>query len=66
MVISRPQECARGICAHRGDSRHLDDRDLKLEQLKWMSQKEQHSKQHDLAMAQRNAAQVKITAAQMA
>lgn len=44
----------------------LDDRDLKLEQLKWMSQKEQHSKQHNLAMAQRNAAQVKITAAQMA
>ncbi len=44
----------------------LDDRDLKLEQLKWMSQKEQHSKQHHLAMAQRNAAQVKITAAQMA
>lgn len=44
----------------------LDNRDLKLEQLKWSSQKEQHTKQYNLAMAQRNAAQVKITAAQIA
>ena len=44
----------------------LDDRDLKLEQLKWSSQKEQYAKQYNLAMAQRNAAQVKITAAQIA
>ncbi len=44
----------------------LDNRDLKLEQLKWSSQKEQYSKQYNLAMAQRNAAQVKITAAQVA
>jgi multidrug resistance efflux pump len=44
----------------------LDNRDLKLEQLKWSSQKEQYSKQYNVAMAQRNAAQVKITAAQVA
>jgi biotin carboxyl carrier protein len=44
----------------------LDNRDLKLEQLKWSSQKEQYEKQYNLAMAQRNAAQVKITAAQVA
>ena len=44
----------------------LDNRDLKLEQLKWSSQKEQYNKQYSLAMAQRNAAQVKITAAQIA
>jgi RND family efflux transporter MFP subunit len=44
----------------------LDNRDLKLEQLKWSSQKEQFVKQYNLAMAQHNAAQVKITAAQVA
>ncbi len=44
----------------------LDDRDLKLEQLKWRSQKEQDVKQYHLAMAQRNAAQVKISAAKIA
>ena len=43
----------------------LDNRDLKLEQLKWSSQKEQYSKQYNLAMAQHNAAQTKITAAQV-
>lgn len=44
----------------------LDDRDLKLEGLKWRSQKEQYVKQYHLAMAQRNAAQVKIIMAQIA
>ncbi len=44
----------------------LDSRDLKLEQQKWSSQKDQHVKQYNLAMAQHNAAQVKITAAQIA
>lgn len=44
----------------------LDNRDLKLEQLKWSSQKEQYSKQYNVAMAERNAAQVKIAAAQVA
>lgn len=44
----------------------LDNRDLKLEQLKWSSQKEQYTKQYNLAMAQHNAAQTKITAAQVA
>jgi len=44
----------------------LDNRDLKLEQLKWSSQKEQFVKQYNLALAQHNAAQVKITAAQVA
>src|SRR5919109_1549410 len=43
----------------------LDDRDLKLEGLKWRSQKEQYVKQYQLAMAQRNAAQVKIAMAQI-
>lgn len=43
----------------------LDNRDLKLEQAKWMSQKEQYTKQYNVAMAQMNAAQVKITAAQI-
>jgi biotin carboxyl carrier protein len=44
----------------------LDDRDLKLEGLKWRSQKEQYVKQYQLALAQRNAAQVKIMEAQIA
>ncbi|HEY7490598.1 MAG TPA: HlyD family efflux transporter periplasmic adaptor subunit [Candidatus Tectomicrobia bacterium] len=44
----------------------LDDRDLKLAQLKWHSQKEQYVKQYHLAMAQGNAAQVKIITAQIA
>jgi RND family efflux transporter MFP subunit len=44
----------------------LDNRDLKLEQLKWSSQKEQYSKQYSVAMAERNAAHVKIAAAQVA
>ena len=44
----------------------LDDRDLKLEGLKWRSQKEQYVKQYHLAMAQHNAAQVKIIMAQIA
>jgi hypothetical protein len=44
----------------------LDDRDLKLEQLKWHSQKEQYVKQYHLAMAQGNAAQIKIITAQIA
>ena len=44
----------------------LDDRDLKLERLKWLSQKEQYVKQYQVAMAQRNAALVKIVTAQIA
>lgn len=44
----------------------LDTRELKLEQLKWQSQKEQYAKQYNLAMAQQNASQVKITATQVA
>jgi multidrug resistance efflux pump len=44
----------------------LDDRDLKLERLKWRSQKEQYAKQYQQAMAQRNAALAQIVAAQMA
>jgi multidrug efflux pump subunit AcrA (membrane-fusion protein) len=41
----------------------LDDRDLKLERLKWLSQKEQYVKQYQVAMAQRNAALVQIVTA---
>lgn len=43
----------------------LDDRDLKLEELKWRSQKEQYLKQYHLAMADHNAAQIKIAMAQI-
>lgn len=44
----------------------LDDRDLKLERLKWRSQREQYVKQHQQALAQRNTAQVQVIAAQIA
>ena len=44
----------------------LDDRDLKLERLKWLSQKEQYVRQYQVAMAQHNAALVKIVTAQIA
>jgi multidrug resistance efflux pump len=43
----------------------LDDRELRLERLKWLSQQEQYVKQHQQALANRNAAQVNITAAQI-
>jgi len=44
----------------------LDDRDLKLERLKWRSQREQYAKQYQQALAQRNAALVQIITAQIA
>jgi multidrug resistance efflux pump len=44
----------------------LDDRDFKLERLKWRSQREQYVKQYQQAMAQRNAALVQIIVAQIA
>ena len=43
----------------------LDDRDLRLQRLKWASQFEQLARQHQQALAQRNAAQVMILSAQM-
>ena len=43
----------------------LDDRDLRLQRLKWASQYEQLGKQHQQALAERNAAQVMILSAQM-
>ncbi len=43
----------------------LDDRDLRLQRLKWASQLEQVARQHQQAQAQRNAAQVAILSAQM-
>lgn len=43
----------------------LDDRDIKLEADKWRSQKEQYVKQYHLALADHNAAQAKIAAAQI-
>ncbi len=43
----------------------LDDREIKLQRLKWASQLEQLAKQHQQALAHRNAAQVVILAAQM-
>src|SRR5262249_16661137 len=44
----------------------LDDRDLKLERLKWRSQREKYAKQYQQALAQRNAALVQIITAQLA
>jgi multidrug resistance efflux pump len=43
----------------------LDDRDLRLERLKWRSQREQYLKQYQMAMAQRNAALGQIATAQI-
>jgi multidrug resistance efflux pump len=43
----------------------LDDRDLKLERLKWRSQREQYAKQYQQALAQRNAALTQIITAQI-
>jgi hypothetical protein len=43
----------------------LDDRELRLQRLKWSTQLEQLAKQGQQAQAQRNAAQVVILAAQM-
>lgn len=43
----------------------LDDRELKLERLKWLSQQEELSKQFRVAMADRNASQVQIVSAQL-
>jgi multidrug resistance efflux pump len=44
----------------------LDDRDLRLERLKWRSQREQYAKQYQQALAQRNAALAQIITAQIA
>jgi multidrug resistance efflux pump len=44
----------------------LDDRDLRLERLKWRGQREQYVKQYQMAMAKRNAGMVKIVSAQIA
>jgi biotin carboxyl carrier protein len=44
----------------------VDDRELKLEAAKWQSQKEQYVKQYHVAMAEHNAAQIKIMTAQIA
>jgi multidrug resistance efflux pump len=43
----------------------LDDNDLRLQRMKWASQLEQTAKQHQQALAQRNAALIMILAAQM-
>jgi RND family efflux transporter MFP subunit len=43
----------------------LDDRDLRLQRMKWDSQLEQLARQHQQALALRNAAQTTILAAQM-
>jgi RND family efflux transporter MFP subunit len=43
----------------------LDDRELKLERLKWLSQQEELAKQFRAAMADRNPAQVQIVTAQL-
>ncbi len=43
----------------------LDDRELRLESLKWKSQHEQFRKEYNQALAQREAAQVEILSAQL-
>jgi hypothetical protein len=43
----------------------LDDRELKLDRLKWLSQQEELAKQFRAAMADRNPAQVQIVTAQL-
>jgi RND family efflux transporter MFP subunit len=43
----------------------LDDRDMRLDRLKWLSQQEQLVRQYHQAMAQRNAAQVMILSSQI-
>jgi multidrug resistance efflux pump len=44
----------------------LDDRDLRLERLKWRGQREQHAKQYQQALALHNTAQMQIVTAQIA
>jgi multidrug resistance efflux pump len=44
----------------------LDDRDLRLERLKWLSQEDELLKQYRQALAERNAAQVEVYSAQLA
>lgn len=44
----------------------LDDRDLRLERLKWLSQEDELQKQYRQAMAERNPAQVEVLSAQLA
>lgn len=43
----------------------LDDREMRLERLKWLSQHEQLLKQHQQALAARKAAEVRILSAQI-
>jgi RND family efflux transporter MFP subunit len=43
----------------------LDDRDLRLERMKWVSQLQQFQKQYSDALAKRDAAQVEILTAQL-
>ena len=43
----------------------LDDRDLRLERLKWVSQKSQYSREHSEALAKHDRAQVSILGAQI-
>jgi multidrug resistance efflux pump len=44
---------------------NLDDRDLKLEKIKWVSQRQQLRKQHRQAMASREASEVQILSASL-
>jgi multidrug resistance efflux pump len=43
----------------------LDDREMRLERRRWLSQQEQLLRQHQQALATRNSAQVKIVQAQI-
>jgi RND family efflux transporter MFP subunit len=44
----------------------LDDRDLKLERLKWLTEKQQYAKQYDEALAKHERAQIHILRAKIA
>ena len=43
----------------------LDDRDLKLERLKWLTEKQQYAKQYDEALAEHDRAQIYILRAKI-
>jgi len=55
-----------GDVVHRGDvMARLDDRDLRLERLKWASQREQHLREYSKALAAHDRAQVRVLGAQV-
>lgn len=64
--IARAEVRAGDIVAVGQVMASLDDRDLRLEHLKWVSQRSQRQREHSEALAERDRAQVGILAAQIA